>query len=87
MTSVTVLVEEHPELNNPLGRARGRVDAAETFLVEQSGTVARLEKKVADAEEHAAMCRVQLDEARSEMVLLSDELVAARQALANLESE
>lgn len=85
--SVNVIAEEHPELDNPLGRAQGRVEAAETYLAEQHDIVERLSGKVERAAADLAMAESQKAEAESQIPDLEADLEAARQALASVESE
>lgn len=82
-----VIVEEHPELDTPIGRAQGAVEAAGVKLGEQRDIVGRLVAKADRARAQVAMCEQQLAEAQAEVPEYETELAEALVALAAIERE
>lgn len=86
--SVGVIVEEHPELDNPRGKAEGRVEAAVLHLSEAHDAMVRLAPKLERAELVVDVCRGQVADAEAEVVRCEREVAEARVALEALtESE
>ena len=83
----TAFGEEHPELDNPLGRSQGHVQACETFLAEAREQAERLKGKVEKARAALKQAEAKAADAKKQIGVCEADLNAAREALAAVESE
>lgn len=77
--------EEHPELANPIGRAQGRLQAAETYAAEHAAVVSSLQLKVAGARAAVDQAEAQLAEAQALVGVLDDAVGVARSELSKID--